>query len=290
MNANTFVRSLLSGYPENVRPQDQSFISTLEHSIQDMKASGEFLRKLSRRLIDSEVRFPVWATIKQYADALQTEQRAMSGSRVSNEEFARWRMEACSLDDALRYMREQLVDSGEMSLETLAAITGKWNELGVQKHLGAESPRSVAGMAHVGSLVSLDAGGGRRNAGNAAPTPANADPRRSSIGGLDITSGGENVDSAFGPMGPVEECAGLASSFSGPYFPRTGPPWSNAEGAEDALLRTGMDSSASRSPALTAMGPSPLDRCGSCGKYYLRSGSCSCIVADYDDSGSYDEL
>ena len=124
MNSKRFVSALLSGYPEVLRPSDKSFLQSISDNIQAINPSGETLRAVYRRLIDTCDRFPTWSMVKQAYDSISQEQKSKSSCTVSGAEFARWKMEACSLDDALPYMVEQLVDSGEMSRELLAVITG----------------------------------------------------------------------------------------------------------------------------------------------------------------------
>jgi hypothetical protein len=227
-----------------MRPQDKAYLITIERNISDLALSGEVMRSILNRIVASETRFPAWATIKQWADVVCNEQRSMSSHKVSHDEYSRWKLESCSLDDALPYMIEQLIDSGEMSRELLGAITGKWEALGIQPVSQTSYPgKRLGGWAAAGALLGhalpVSHGGGR--AAEAAVAATETDPGHSSIAALNISRSPTPADSPF---------------------PQKGPPVNSSQ---------------------------PLDRCGSCGKYFLRSSHCSCI-ADYDDSERLEDL
>ena len=257
MNTKQFVVDLLSSYPEAMRPQDKAYLCTIERNISDLALSGEVMRAILKRIVSSEVRFPAWATIKQWADVVCNEQRSMASHKVSHDEYARWKLESCSLDDALPYMVAQLVDTGEMSRELLGAITGKWEALGIQPVVESTYPGVRLGTwAAAGALLghALPMAHGHGRAAAIAAAAAETDPGHSSIAALDISRGGP-------PANMLLAQKGLSGNLN------TGP---GEKGPGDNLSQ-------------------PLERCGSCGKYFLRSSHCSCI-ADYDDSEGWEDL
>jgi hypothetical protein len=268
MNSRQFVSALLNGYPEVLRPSDKSFLQSIQDNIQAINPSGETLRAVYKRLLDTCDRFPTWSMVKQAYDSISQEQRSNGSCMVSSAEFARWKLEACSLDDALPYMVECLVDSGEMSRELLAVVTGKHEALGFRVppniHLVPDSPRAV-GWSHAGVLATATVRPMAERERERAGAATEGEPANSSIAGLDITSGGIPLDSPFPINGPSS-------------VPVMGP------SCEELVTAAG-------NSVFRPKGPSDLDRCGSCGKYFLRSGSCSCKdIADYDDSDPWEGL
>ena len=273
MNTKQFVVDLLSSYPEVMRPQDKAYLITIERNISDLALSGEVMRSILKRIVASESRFPAWATIKQWADVVCNEQRSMSSHKVSHDEYARWKLESCSLDEAMPYMVSQLIDSGEMSRELLGAITGKWEALGIRPVPGSTYPAArlgewaAAGSLLPGTLPLSQVGGPVAARG---PAAADADPGHSSISALDISRGGTQTNTPFPQKGPAEQSEGLLDVLC------EGPGKQTWTGLKEILAdETRVDQ--------------PLDRCGSCGKYFLRSSHCSCI-ADYDDSERLEDL
>jgi len=295
MNTKQFVVDLLSSYPEVMRPQDKAYLITIERNISDLALSGEAMRAILKRIVSSEVRFPAWATIKQWADVVCNEQRSMSSHKVSHDEYARWKLESCSLDDALPYMVAQLVDTGEMSRELLGAITGKWQALGITKgrestYPGVRVGTWAAAGALLGHALPVAHGHGRAAASSAAA--AETDPGHSSIAAIDISRGGPPANMPFAQAGPTKQSFVRPdgkpdleefSKYAGRKalemcIEQTMGPTEQSVGLLDVLCEGPADNLSQ-----------PLERCGSCGKYFLRSSHCSCI-ADYDDSESLEDL
>lgn len=283
MNTKQFITALLAGYPEVLRPGDKEYLRTIQDNLQAINPSGETLRSVYKRLLDTCERFPVWALIRQTIDSIQAEQRAGNSGKSTSASFDRWKLESCSLDEALPYMVEQLVDSGEMSRELLAAITGKNEALGINlchNQPTLHSPR-VVGWNHAGTVPAMPMLKGALPLRRADRPNAETDPVHSSIAALDISRGGIPVDSDIAAMGPGQSMWGILEDS---VFPRTGP-------------CSGKD------------GTPGLDRCGSCGKYFLKGEGCGCEggsaaddclirelcgmnkgVGEYDDSERLEDL